>query len=84
MMKINGFSTNDIKYHGKKEKRKKICEYKIDNSKNCKEQEQIKSQEEIKEQNCFALVVVRKLPWYRKIAKNIRNFFVVYRWRKAR
>ena len=34
--------------------------------------------------NSFALVVVRKLPWYKKLIRNIRNFIVVYRWRKAR
>ena len=40
--------------------------------------------QEIKETNCFALVVVRHLPWYKKLAKKIRNFIVIYRWRKAR
>lgn len=36
------------------------------------------------ELNCFALVVVRKLPWYKKLARSIRNFIVIYKWRKAR
>lgn len=41
--------------------------------------------EEPKEEiSSFALVVVRKLPWYKKLVKKIRNFIVIYRWRKAR
>ncbi len=36
------------------------------------------------EQNCFALVVVRKIPWYKKLVRSIRNMIVIYRWRKAR
>lgn len=36
------------------------------------------------ETNCFALVVVRKIPWYKKLARCIRNMIVIYRWRKAR
>ena len=36
------------------------------------------------EQKCFALVVVRKIPWYKKFVRNIRNLIVIYRWRKAR
>lgn len=41
-----------------------------------------KTQQE--ETNCFALVVIRKLPWYKKLVRNIRNLIVIYRWRKAR
>jgi len=40
--------------------------------------------DEIKEVNCFALVPVIKLPWYKKLFKSIRNYIVLYRWRKAR
>ena len=41
-------------------------------------------EEDQKECSSFALVVVRKLPWYKKLAKKIRNYFVIYRWRKTR
>ena len=88
-MKIKGFSTAKTKYYGKKERIKKI--YKSEINKSIIEKGEMqevqnieKAQEETKNQNCFALVIVRKLPWYKKLAKNIRNFFVVYRWRKAR
>lgn len=47
-----------------------------------KEIELQKTQQE--ETNCFALVVVRKIPWYKKLVRNIRNLIVIYRWRKAR
>ena len=44
-----------------------------------------KAQETLPEvSNCFALVVVRNLPWYKKFIRNIRNFIVIYKWRKAR
>ena len=47
------------------------------------------AREEVKEiepkfEECFALVVVRKIPWYKKLVRNIRNMIVIYRWRKAR
>jgi len=49
------------------------------------EKQKIELQEtQVAETNCFALVVVRKLPWYKKFVRSIRNFIVIYRWRKAR
>lgn len=53
------------------------------------ETEQTPICEEVKEtepklENCFALVVVRKIPWYKKLVRSIRNIIVIYRWRKAR
>ena len=35
-------------------------------------------------QNCFALVVVRQIPWYKKVFRSIRNLIIIYKWRKAR
>ena len=32
---------------------------------------------------CFALVVVRERPWYIRLFRSIRNFIVIYKWRKA-
>lgn len=34
--------------------------------------------------SCFALVVIRKIPWYKKLIRSIRNLIIIYRWRKAR
>ena len=45
--------------------------------------EQVKEIEP-KLEDCFALVVVRKIPWYKKLVRSIRNMIVIYRWRKAR
>ena len=93
MRRIVGYERKKYKYFGKICKAKKNMEIQEKSTPNEVEniEEKIKVQEieEAKEitsneQNCFALVVVRKLPWYKKLVRNIRNFIVIYKWRKAR
>ena len=83
MRKIKGFKEIKEKYiHKILQKGEKIK-----TEENClnKEEEKEQSKETLQEvKDCFALVVVRKLPWYKKLARSIRSFIVIYRWRKAR
>ena len=76
MKKIKGFRENKNNYI-----HKIILEkYKVEKDIASKELKET----EPKFENCFALVVVRKIPWYKKFVRSIRNIIVIYRWRKAR
>ena len=80
MRNIKGFTKRKLKYIG-------IINTIFDD-KELIENENITCEQVQEEQttktNCFALVVVRKLPWYKKLVRSIRNMIVIYRWRKAR
>ena len=72
MKKIKGFT-----------KKKFNLIHKMVNTKELQEnQDEVIEQQDIK--SCFALVVVRDIPWYKRLFRSIRNFLVVYRWSKAR
>ena len=76
MKKIKGFIKNKNNYI-----HKIILEkYKVEKDIASKELKEL----EHKLEDCFALVVVRKIPWYKKLVRSIRNMIVIYRWRKAR
>ena len=78
-MKIKGINKAKCMYYGKIERKSIEKELIIENKQEDNNQNVV-----IENTNCFALVVVRKLPWYKKLVKSIRNFFVIYNWRKAR
>ena len=76
MRKIKGISTVKWKCYDKKGI--------IDKHKIKQKVQESEKPDEIKTVNCFALVPVVKLPWYKQLFKSIRNYIVLYRWRKAR
>ena len=78
MTKIKGVSTIKWKCCDKKRIVDKYRKAKDEKVQECEEKETKK------EVSCFALVPVIKLPWYRRLFKSIRNFIVIYKWRKAR
>lgn len=39
--------------------------------------------EKPRKEDCFQLVVIQEISWYRKVFRKLRNFFVRYRWQKA-
>lgn len=92
MKRIKRYTIEKTRYFGKINKaiykKEEPADTTIERNEDCtiSEETQVRQSEElqVEAKNSFALVVVRKLPWYKKLVRNIRNYIIIYRWRKAR